>query len=173
MRQRPKMRERPKSLLGFFRSVIYGESSPKFQMYNEQKANGALTWENQNANNKSAEKAWKHYKSETSTHSHLEKEIERGCEEEREGSPIPIFSPLKFRILRIFHNSMGFCSQVSALWGKCGLTSLKLWPTIIWRRKLREVMRKRGKFPCNHISTPKVQNCEIVDWLNEVLPWSF
>ena len=167
------MRERPKSLLGFFRSVIYGESSPKFQMYNEQKANGALTWENQNANNKSAEKAWKHNKSETSTHSHLEKEIERDCEEEREGSPIPIFSPLKFRILRIFHNSMGFCSQVSALWGKCGLTSLKLWPTIIWRRKLREVMRKREKFPCNHISTPKVQNCEIVDWLNKVLLWSF
>ena len=51
------MRERPKSSLGFFRSVIYGESSPKFQMYNKQKANGALTRENQNANNKSAEKA--------------------------------------------------------------------------------------------------------------------
>ena len=51
------MREWPKSPLGFFRSVIYGESSPKFQMYNEQKANGALTRENQDANNKSAEKA--------------------------------------------------------------------------------------------------------------------
>ena len=50
------MRERPKSPLGFFRSVIYGESSPKFQMYNEQKANGALTRKNQNPNNKSAEK---------------------------------------------------------------------------------------------------------------------
>ena len=70
-------------------------------MYNEQKANGALTWENQNANNKSAEKAWKHNKSETSTDSHLEKEIERGCEEEREGSPIPIFSPLRFGIVRL------------------------------------------------------------------------
>ena len=56
LRQRPKMRERPKSPLGFFRSVYYGESSPKFQMYNEQKANGALTRENQNANNKSVEK---------------------------------------------------------------------------------------------------------------------
>ena len=51
------MRERPKSPLGFFRSVYSGESSPKFQMYNEQKANGVLTRENQNANNKSAEKA--------------------------------------------------------------------------------------------------------------------
>ena len=51
------MRERPKSPLGFFRSVYYGESSPKFQMYNEQKANSVLTRENQNANNKSAEKA--------------------------------------------------------------------------------------------------------------------
>ena len=49
------MRERPKSPIGFFRNVIYGESSPKFQMYNEQKANGALTRENQNANNNSVE----------------------------------------------------------------------------------------------------------------------
>ena len=56
LRQRPKMRKWPKSPLVFFRSVIYGESSPKFQMYNEQKANGALTRENQNAKNKSAEK---------------------------------------------------------------------------------------------------------------------
>ena len=51
------MGKRPKSPLGFFKGVYYGESSPKFQMYNEQKANGALTRENQNANNKSAEKA--------------------------------------------------------------------------------------------------------------------
>ena len=57
MQQWPKMRERPKSLLGFFRSVYYGESSPKFQMYNEQEANSALTRENQNANNKGVEKA--------------------------------------------------------------------------------------------------------------------
>ena len=56
LQQRSKMQERPKSSLGFFRSVYYGESSPKFQMYNEQKANGALTRENQNANNKSVEK---------------------------------------------------------------------------------------------------------------------
>ena len=56
LRQGSKMRERPKSSLGFFRSVYCKESSPKFQMYNEQKANGALIRENQNANNKSAEK---------------------------------------------------------------------------------------------------------------------
>ena len=56
LQQTPKMRERPKSPLGLFRSVYYGESSPKFQMYNEQKANSALTRENQNANNKGAEK---------------------------------------------------------------------------------------------------------------------
>ena len=48
------MQEQPKSPLGFFRSAYYGESSPKYQMYNEQKANGVLTRENQNANNKSA-----------------------------------------------------------------------------------------------------------------------
>ena len=62
-------------------------------MYNEQKANGALTRENQDANNKSAEKAWKHNKSEISTHNHPEEEIERGCEEEREGSLYPYFHP--------------------------------------------------------------------------------
>ena len=51
------MPKRPKSPYGLFRSVFCGESSLKFQMYNEQKANGALTKENQNANNKSAKKA--------------------------------------------------------------------------------------------------------------------
>ena len=60
------------------------------------------------------------------THSHLEEEIEGGCEEEREGSPIPIFPPLKFGIVRIFPNSVGFCSQVSALWEKRDSTGLKL-----------------------------------------------
>ena len=51
------MRERSKYPLVFFRGVYCGESSLKFQMYNKQKANGALTRENQNANNKSVEKA--------------------------------------------------------------------------------------------------------------------
>ena len=57
MQQGLKMREWSKSPLGFFRDVYCGESSPKFQMYNEQKTNGVLTKENQNANNKSVEKA--------------------------------------------------------------------------------------------------------------------
>ena len=57
MRQGLKMREQSKSPLRFFRSVYCGESNPKFQKYNEQKAKGALTRENQNANNKSAKKA--------------------------------------------------------------------------------------------------------------------
>ena len=51
------MQEQPNSSIVFFRGVYYGELRPKFQMYNEQKANGDLTRENQNANNKSAEKA--------------------------------------------------------------------------------------------------------------------
>ena len=84
-------------------------------------------------------------RSETLTHSHPEEEIERGCEEEREGSPIPIFPPLRFEIVRIFPSSMGFCSQVSALQEKLGLTGLKLQPTVIQKRKLREVVRKRRK----------------------------
>ena len=57
LRQGLKMQERPNSSIVFFRGVYCGELRPKFQMYNEQKANGDLTRENQNANNKSAEKA--------------------------------------------------------------------------------------------------------------------
>ena len=53
--------------------------------------------------------------SETSTHIHTEEEIEEGREEEREGSPVPIFPPLRFRIVRMSIGSVGFCSQVSAL----------------------------------------------------------
>ena len=70
------------------------------------------------------QKKQKKKKFETSTHSQSEEEIESGCEEEREGSPIPIFSPLRFGIVRIFPSSVGFCSQVSALWGKCGSTEI-------------------------------------------------
>ena len=105
----------------------------------------ALTRENQNANNKSVEQVWKHNRSETSTHSHREEENERGCEKEREGSLVPIFPPLKFRIVRTFPGSVGFCSQVSILWGKRGSTGLKFQPTVIEKRKLREAVRKREK----------------------------
>ena len=51
-------------------------------------------------------------KFEISTHNHLEEEIERGCEEEREGSPVPIISPLRFGIVRLLTGWMGFCSEV-------------------------------------------------------------
>ena len=77
----------------------------------------------------------------------MEEEIERGCEEEREGSPVPIFPPLRFRIVRMFLGLVGFCSKVSALWGKRGSKGLKLRLTVTQKRKLREVMRKRSKVP--------------------------
>lgn len=38
---------------------------------------------------------------ETQTHYQREKEIEKGCKEEREGSPVFIFSPLDFKIVRM------------------------------------------------------------------------
>jgi len=38
---------------------------------------------------------------EISTYSQQEDEIERGCEEEIDGSPVPIFPPPDFRIVRI------------------------------------------------------------------------
>ena len=74
-----------------------------------------------------------------------EKKKLRGCEEEKKGSPVPIFPPLRFRIMRMFPSSMGFCFQVSALWEKRGLTDLKLRSIVSEKRKLREVVRKRGK----------------------------
>ena len=64
-----------------------------------------------------------------------------------EGSPVPIFPPLRFRIVRMFPDSVGFCSQVSALWGKCDSTGLKLRPLVTEKRKLRGVVRKKGKVP--------------------------
>ena len=64
-----------------------------------------------------------------------------------EGSPVPIFPPLRFRIVRMFPGSMGFNFQVSTRWEKRGSTNLKLRPTVIEKRKLREVVRKRGKVP--------------------------
>ena len=39
--------------------------------------------------------------SKISTHSQQEEEIERDCEKEKEGSPVPIFPPLVFRIVKM------------------------------------------------------------------------
>ena len=50
----------------------------------------------------------KHNKSETSTHSHLKEEIEGSRKEEREGSPVPIFPPPKFRNCEIVEWLNGF-----------------------------------------------------------------
>ena len=112
LQQGPKMREWPKSPIGFFRGVYCGESSPKFKMYNENKTNGALARENQNAYNKSA----KNHKN------------------------------IKSLKLRLIVTQKGNWER---LWGR------------------------GGRFPSTHISTPKFRNCEIVDWLNGVLLWSF
>ena len=56
---------------------------------------------NEKAITKIQENAKKVHKSETSTHSQREEKIERAYEKEREGSPVPIFPPLNFRIMRI------------------------------------------------------------------------
>ena len=58
----------------------------------------------------------------------------------------------------MFLGLMGFCSQVSALWGKRGSTGLKLRPTVTQKRKLREVMRKRGKVPLYPYFHPPILN---------------
>ena len=100
---------------------IFGESSSKFQMYNKQKANGVLTRKKSKCHNWKQENAKKvHNGSETSTYNQRKEKIERGCEEEKEGSPISIFPPLNFRIVRILTGWMAFYSKVSTLWGKHG-----------------------------------------------------
>ena len=81
---------------------ICRESSPKFQMYNEQKDNGVLTRKNSKCHNWNTRKCWK------STH------------------------------VRNFN--------------------LQLVRRENWER-LRE---REGRFPCAHICTPKLQNCENV-----------
>ena len=77
-------------------------------MYIEQKANGALTRENQNANNKNAEKC------------------------------IKTIRP-------------------------------KLQLIVSEKKKLREVVKREGRFPYIYISTPKLWNCENIGWLNRFL----
>ena len=51
------------------------------------------------------------------------------------------------------------------------ITSLKFRPTVTWRRKLREVVRKRGKVPLYPYSPPppspntsKLQELTLVEW---------
>ena len=43
----------------------------------------------------------KHNKSETSTHSLREEKIERGCEKEMGGFPVPLFPPPSLRIVKM------------------------------------------------------------------------
>ena len=89
------MRERPKS-------VYLWRIKPKIHNIYKTKANGALTREKSKCHDKSTRKfrkVRKHNRSETLTHSQREEEIERGCEEERKGSPIPIFPLANFGIV--------------------------------------------------------------------------
>ena len=65
----------------------------KFQLYGE-------TWFN---------------RSETLTHSHPEEEIERGHEEERKGSPIPIFPPPILNMIGAFCIELGVL-EVTGFW---------------------------------------------------------
>ena len=51
---------------------------------------------------------------------------ERGCEEEREGSPVPIFPPPSFGIVRLLTGWIGFCSKVSSMWVERGSFSFEL-----------------------------------------------
>ena len=62
-------------------------------------------------------------KFETSTHSHLEEEIERGREEEREGSSVPIFPPPSSEIVRLLTGKWAFALKFRSV-GKTWLVPL-------------------------------------------------
>ena len=51
---------------------------------------------------------------------------EKGCEEEREGSPVPIFPPPSFGIGRLLTGWMGFCFKISGMWVERGSFSVEL-----------------------------------------------
>ena len=73
---------------------------------------------NQNTTIEIQENIEKVHRSEISTHRQQEEEIERGCEKEREGSPVPIFPLPSFRIVRMQASWMGLFSKVSVMWVK-------------------------------------------------------
>ena len=53
------------------------------------------------------------------------------------------------------------------------ITGLKFRPTVTQKKKMRKVVRKRGKVPLYPYFHPKVQNCENVSWLSGFLLSSF
>ena len=55
------------------------------------------------------------------------KEIERGREIKREGSPVPVFPLLNFGIVKILVSLLGFCVKVSSLRKKCDLPFVGWW----------------------------------------------
>ena len=83
----------------------------------KKKGIGALTREKSKCYNRNTRKCRKVHKSESLTYSQREKEIERGYEEEREISHVPIFPPPSFKILRMLAGWMGIWSKDSVLWG--------------------------------------------------------
>ena len=63
---------------------------------------------------------------EISNYSQWEEKIERGWEKEREGSLVPIFAPLNFKIVRMLANWIDFFSKVLALRVEHGFSILNL-----------------------------------------------
>ena len=59
------------------------------------------------------------------------KEIERGREIKKKGSPIPVLPPLSFGIVKILVSLLGFCVKVSSLRKKCDLPFVGWWLVFI------------------------------------------
>ena len=88
--------------MGLLDLFVSGESSSKFTI----KTNGVL-WKEKSKQTKIQESVEKIYKFEISIHSQREKKIERGLEEKRESSPIPVLPPPGFGIVRILASCLG------------------------------------------------------------------
>ena len=103
----------PKLPLGSLNLSVIWRAKPKIHNASYTKANGALWKEKptQKWKYKKVQKLYVH-KSEISARNHREEEIKGGPEQERESSPVSIFSPLGLQIIHKLGIWLGFCVKV-------------------------------------------------------------
>ena len=93
-----------------------------------------------------------------------EKRKLREVERKRGKVPLyPIFPSLRFKIVRMFLAQWVFALKFQ-LYGKNVVQ--QVWnfdPQLARREYWERLWGREGRFPCIHISTPKLRNCEIVD----------
>ena len=103
----------PKLPLGSLNLLVIWRAKPKIHNVRYTKTNGALWKEKptQKWKHKKVQKLYIH-KSEISACNHREEEMEGGPEQERESSPISVFSPPGLQIVHTLGSWLGFCVKV-------------------------------------------------------------